>query len=371
MIAAPAMPAGMRCEVAEFNSRGLPTRLRWTASGTQTPNPGARERGIVLSTAIQTTEESIPLAMWKEHLARRYTGSTPYLYHWHMRKFAAWSQARGERLADVTQTSIETFLAEMRDRGHKPNMVKMYYKSLKNFFLWAEEEHGAVNPMRKIRAPKTPTGVHLKDEFTDEEVLAILATCNSTPMGIRDRAMICLMAYCGLRQMAVHHADVSDLETKDGRMVLWIMAKGGGGKDRFAVLPAPAENALRDWLAVRPGPVAGALFIGLDLGHTKMQRRLALSRIRIMFLGRKRKIGINNPRKTAHSLRHSAITNAIRHGATPLQAMAMAGHNDIRNTMIYYHESDRLTRPAEDLIVFTTPGAEEKTTDEKRITPAV
>jgi integrase len=360
MIAAPAMPTlGMRCEVAEFDSRGLPTRLRWSTPG-RPSLPGARERGIVLPTAIQTTEESIPLARWKEHLGRRYTGSTPYLYHWHVRKFAAWCQARGDRLVDVNQSTVEAFLAEMRDRGHKPNMVKMYYKALRNFFEWAEEEGAANNPMRKIRAPKTPAGVHLKDEFTDSEVEEILATCESTPIGLRDRAIICLMAYCGLRQMAVHHADVGDLETKDGRTILWIMAKGGGGKDRYAVLPPPAENALRDWLAVRPGPVAGALFIGLSLGHAKLQQRFSLLAIRVMFLHRKRKVGINNPRKTAHSLRHSAITNAIRHGATPLQAMAMAGHNDIRNTMIYYHESDRLTRPAEDLIVYHTGAGEKK-----------
>jgi integrase/recombinase XerD len=362
MIAAPAMPTtGMRCEVAEFDSHGLPTRLRWSAPGRSSP-PGARERGIVLPTAIQTIEEPTQIATWKEHLARRYTGSTPYLYHWHVRKFILWCQARGERLIDVNQTTVETFLAEQRDRGRKPNMVKMFYKALRNFFLWAEEEYGSVNPMRKIRPPKTPVGVHLKDDFTDAEVEEIIATCESNPIGIRDRAMISLMAYCGLRQMAVHHADVGDLETKDGRMILWIMAKGGGGKDHFAVLPAPAENALRDWLAVRPGPVAGPLFTGLAFGHSKLQQRISLSHIRLIFLKRKRRVGINSPRKTAHSLRHSAITNAIRHGATLMQTSAMAGHNDIRTTMIYYHESDRITRPAEDLIAYSQPtGAEEKT----------
>ena len=46
----------------------------------------------------------------------------------------------------------------------------------------------------------------------------------------------------------------------------------------------------------------------------------------------------------------SAITNAIRRGASPLQVQAMARHGSFDTTLGYYHEVSRLDNPAEDLI---------------------
>jgi len=56
--------------------------------------------------------------------------------------------------------------------------------------------------------------------------------------------------------------------------------------------------------------------------------------------------------KTTHSLRHSAITNAIRNGASPMQVQAMARHSSFDTTLNYVHEVDRIDNPAEDLISY-------------------
>ena len=41
-----------------------------------------------------------------------------------------------------------------------------------------------------------------------------------------------------------------------------------------------------------------------------------------------------------HSLRKTALTNALQHGAKMEQVQALAGHADIRTTQLYYDKSD-------------------------------
>jgi integrase/recombinase XerC/integrase/recombinase XerD len=47
-----------------------------------------------------------------------------------------------------------------------------------------------------------------------------------------------------------------------------------------------------------------------------------------------------------HSLRGTAITNAIQHGAKLEQAQALAGHSDIRTTQGYFHSTGKESEEA-------------------------
>jgi site-specific recombinase XerD len=54
--------------------------------------------------------------------------------------------------------------------------------------------------------------------------------------------------------------------------------------------------------------------------------------------------GVGGEAKTTHSLRHSAITNAIRNGAEPMQVKAMARHTSFDTTLGYIHGELRITQ---------------------------
>ena len=132
-------------------------------------------------------------------------------------------------------------------------------------------------------------------------------------------------------------------------MVLWIQGKGHKEADDFVVLPSPAEKALRDWVKVRKKSV-GPLF--WSLSRQNRGERLSRRAIRGMVKSRFADAGVVGNRKTTHSLRHSAISNAIRNDATPLQVQAMARHQSFDTTLSYYHEIGRTENPAEDLISY-------------------
>jgi integrase/recombinase XerD len=187
---------------------------------------------------------------------------------------------------------------------------------------------------------------HTRQALTDNEVRRILdGPKTETPGGKRDLAMICLMAYCGARTVEVHNANTEDLDTDQGRLVLRVLGKGRDEKDEVVVLWHPeAEGAVRNWLAAR-GKQPGPLFTSLS--PRSIDERLSLSAIREIVMHYFELAGVSGGRKSTHSLRHTAATNAVRHGAPVTKVQTMMRHADLATTMVYVHETDRVANPGE------------------------
>lgn len=267
-------------------------------------------------------------------------------------KFVQWLAEKELTLADLDVEVIR----EWRDSldGAAAATVNLRLTAVRSFLGWLKAQGLlAVNLAAEVkgRKRKGTTRSHRRDMLTNGEVGMVLATCDpNTAAGIRDHAILSLMAFCALRTVEVHRANVGDLSTKDERLVLWVHGKGHDEQDDFVVLPGAAERAVRHWLAVRPGKPGDPLFVSLSPRNAG--ERLSRAALRAMVLARYKAAGVvgAGETKSTHSLRHSAITNAIRHGATPMQAQALARHENLNTTMIYYHEMGRTTNPAEDLI---------------------
>jgi len=288
-------------------------------------------------------------------LESEYSPDTAKSYYYGLIRFVNWLEDREISLSAASRADV---LAWKRDglANYKPTSVYVWLSSLSRFFRWCIDRGAPIeNPAKGIRVKGVFSGrKHTREELTDQEVLAVLDTCDYPPTrrykylnSVRDKAIISLMAYCGLRIIEVQRAEFGDLETREGRMILWVWGKGRPGPDDFVVLPAAAEKAMREWIAVHPSET-GPIFVNLT--ERTFGLHMSRNRIRQMVKDRYRAAGINSPKKTTHSLRHSAISSAIRRGAPPLQVMAMARHTDMKTTMGYYHERNRLENPAEDWI---------------------
>lgn len=250
------------------------------------------------------------------------------------------------------------WLATLRAQGHKPTSINTWLAGTRAFFEWAvSAQRIPFNPTHGIRGARRTgtTRQHSRDELTDTEVKRVLAAPNvSTPEGTRDRAFLAVMAYTAARTVELHRANMEHLQTEGGKLCLRVQGKGRETADEMIVIAHPdAEAALRDWLAVR-GEEHGALFVSLS--NATRGERLSLRAIRAIVKHYYRVAGVHGERKTTHSLRHAAITNAIRHGAPVQKVRAMARHASIETTMIYYHELDRIENPAESFISYDAEG---------------
>lgn len=293
--------------------------------------------------------------------------NTIVTYRRGMGAFLAWVELRGLDLGTLRPDDVADFKTDQAAK-YSPQTINLSLTAVRSFYRWAlATGHALLSPATAVRGVKrSKSRAHKRDALTNGEVARVLATCEpDTLEGIRDAAILSLFAHCALRAVEVHRANIGDLRTKDDRLVLFVSGKGHTDADDFVVIPLSQEPAIREWLKHRltfkAHGAGDPLFVSLS--NQSRGARLALRSIRDIVKTRYHLAGVVGDTKTTHSLRHSAITNAIRHGAQPLQVQQMARHQSFDTTLVYYHETSRLAAPAEDLIDY---GGNAQQGEEKR-----
>jgi integrase/recombinase XerD len=307
---------------------------------------------------LQHTSLSTPIdlqsfvAEWEANLeerveAQEISADTAAGYRRGVAKFLAWLKEQ-----QATPQAIRAWKAELLKAGSRPASVNAWLAGLRSFFGWlAEAGQIPFNPTQAIKGAtrKGTKKRHARQALTDNEVRRLLAQPDrTTPEGKRDYAMLALMLYTAARSIELHRADLDDLHTEGGHLVLMVQGKGHTEKDELLVLIGEAESAMRDWLAER-GNEPGALFVSLS--NRSKNERLSRRALRDIVKRHFRMAGVHG-NKTTHSLRHTAITSAIRHGAPAEKVRGMSRHASLDTLMIYYHESDRIDNPAEQYISY-------------------
>ena len=303
-----------------------------------------------------TVPEVDLLDAWLAHTrdAEGAAASTLRAYRKGMDVFTDWLQESGN-CRTVMPTTVVEFKVHLQER-YSAQTVNLRLSAVRSFYSWmVVTGRLPISPAEAVKgAKRSNSRRHKRDALSSGEVLAVLETCDDSLIGVRDRAILTLMAYCALRAIEVHRANVGNLRTRDERLILEVQRKGRKEPDDLVVIPKDQEAVLRGWLVARMRSAnhgeSDPLFVSLS--NRTSSRRLSTRAIRGMIKERYREVGVVGNRKTAHSIRHSAVTNAIRHGGTPLQVKALAGHSSFDTTLGYFHAEARTANPAEDLISY-------------------
>lgn len=204
--------------------------------------------------------------------------------------------AGGKSLGGITRQDVEGYLEELRSRM-RPISAHQHYRTLRTFFRWCVRTgHLTDDPMAAItmKAPKTLPRVP-----ADDAVQALLLACPDTFEGVRNRALVTLLADSALRKEEARRLRVGDVDLRTRQV--WVH-QGKCRKDGVTFFGEAAASALREWLHVHPDPRPEAfLFVragGDQLGayaFNRILRRLS------------RRAGLVRP-IGPHALRHYAAT---------------------------------------------------------------
>jgi integrase/recombinase XerD len=240
--------------------------------------------------------------------------------------------------AKAGRTDLGRYLSGLRARGLSPRSASRALSAVRGFYGFAAAHLGfAEDPTADLTNPKT--GLSLPKSLSEEEVEALLASPDTTtPLGLRDRAMLELLYASGLRVSEIVGLPGQAVDLEAGIL----RVRGKGGKERLVPFGKSATRWLTRYLdGARPG---------LDRRRSPhlflSTRGSAMTRQRFWQLieGYGRAAGIR-ARLTPHSLRHSFATHLLEHGADLRALQMMLGHADIATTQIYTQVSrSRLRR---------------------------
>ena len=164
------------------------------------------------------------------------------------------------------------------------------------------------------------------------------APAESTPVGIRDRALLGILAYTGCRVGELSRLKVGDYKMTGGHKILDILGKGG--KCRRVPLHPDAFERLETWLerADIRDDLTGALFrpaiTPRGNGHDGFAER-PITRRAVQFLVKRyvAELGLD-PAVSVHSLRVTALTTAREQGCDIIDLQDFAGYGEFPITVV-------------------------------------
>lgn len=272
--------------------------------------------------------------------SRSITHGSRILYTRTLRYFFAWTEAAGVALTDITLRHIVAYRDVMQARGVSPLSIKSYLTSVKAFFSWAAANKYYPDVSRGVRPPKVQKDAIRRMPLTLEQTRAFLNYAQTQPP--RDRAILTLLAHVGPRTIELSRANVEDL-THDGQShILYLQRKGLTEKTDFVVITPEAYKPLRDYLASRGRPKGSDPLFTSESRNGSKGARISTRSLSGVTKDALRAIGLDARVYTAHSLRHTAITNLRRAGATWEQAQAVAGHASLVTTQTHYGKISRM-----------------------------
>ena len=254
-----------------------------------------------------------------------------------IRRFSSYLESRG-----VTQPCREDVIA-YRDHlrlDHKPTTVQAYIEAVKLFFTWTAQEGIYPNVADHVKGAKLDTE-HKKDPLTVTQVRRVLDGVDlTTRKGLRDYAMLSLMATTGLRTISIIRANIGDLRTVGDTAVLFHQGKGHEEKSDYVKLAPEVEDCVTEYLQQRGESDPDAPLFGAISNRNSGGRMTTRSVSRVV-KDRLVSSGMDSDRLTAHSLRHTAATLMLVNGASITETQQILGHKNINTTMIYSHALDR------------------------------
>lgn len=251
--------------------------------------------------------------------------------------------ASADEFRIVTRAHVLAWRAQLENRGLAGATIRRKLAALASLFDHLLESNAVAggNPVHGVKRPRIETNEGKTPALGDFQAKALLDAPDVTTLkGLRDRAILAVLLYHGLRREEAAQLLVSHIQDRRGIKHLQVLGKGG--KVRYLPIHPVAADRIHAYLE-RSGhhlddPKA-PLFIPLRGKQTGAG--ITANGIYTVVGDYAKKVGIEVAGLGVHGLRATAATNALEHEADIAKVQAWLGHANISTTKIYDRRQNR------------------------------
>jgi integrase/recombinase XerD len=246
-----------------------------------------------------------------------------------------------DELRLVTRAHVLAWRKDLERRELTGGTIRRKLAALSSLFEYLSDANAVMhNPVKGVRRPKVESYEGKTPALGDAQVRHLL----KLPVGEdlkakRDRALLSLLLYHGLRRDELSRLAVQDVHARRG--VPHLRVHGKGGKVRNIPLHPGTQELLSDYLEVsgHAHDKSGALFRPIRNNRTgELDRMLSGDGIYKLVRSYAKKLGVEIG---VHALRATAATNALEHEADIAKVQEWLGHANIATTRLYDRRKSR------------------------------
>lgn len=289
-------------------------------------------KGAIPIAPLPETKRSPIEEEYSEYLLKErcLSQSTEKYYLEYAHQFIIENKVIRSGLEKLTASDVTDFIRR-HARDGTPKRAQLMVTSLRSFFRFLRLHGDILRDLADCIPPVANWQLAGLPKFMEPaDVKTLLKHCDrKTPKGLRDYALLLLIARLGLRACEVVALSLDDIDWESGKITI----HGKGTKRSQFPLPQDVGMAIANYLrSGRPQCPSRSVFLRTRAPLMGFVSSVNVSSIVSRTL---KKAGLNPPCKGAHLLRHTAAVQILRRGSSLSDVGEILRHRNINTTAIY------------------------------------
>jgi len=266
---------------------------------------------------------------------KRYSEHTMLNYSIDLKNWLAFLEVKKFSLFDITYREFRLYLQACHEQKLSRNTVSRKVSAINMFYKFLiGEGHLKSNPITLVKQSKVK-GTLPKFLYEQEMVTLFEAIDQSTPLGIRNYALLELLYATGIRVSELCELKRSNFDFS-GHLLL---VHGKGGRDRIIPLGGFAIDAIERYLSASRPELLRKSNIETEIVFLNNKGTALTPRGVRDVLTKLTQATSENMKLAPHMIRHTFATHLLDHGADLRSVQELLGHVNLSSTGIYTHVS--------------------------------
>lgn len=247
-----------------------------------------------------------------------------------------------EEFRAVTRAHVLAWRAQLESRGLAGATIRRKLAALASLFDHLLENNAVAggNPVHGVKRPRVETNEGKTPALGDDQAKLLLTAPDGwTLKGLRDRAILAVLLYHGLRREEAAQLMTGDLQERRG--IKHLQVKGKGGKTRYLPLHPVAAERIHAYLERDTQREPGNVPLFRSIRGRTTGAGVSANGIYTVVAQWAKAAGIHVAGLGVHGLRATAATNALEHDADIAKVQVWLGHANISTTRLYDRRGQR------------------------------